>query len=131
MRNSVQLPKAETPMIDTVSNHPVQLSALIFAFLLFGIALAIAASIPRARASRLMEQGNALVLTGAERDGLELMERAIALQPKSIEYTRHLSYAYAAVGDIEAAFSYQKKILELDPGNPDALYDIARLGESV
>ena len=104
---------------------------ILLLLLLIAACTLIVALMPRVRASRLMEKGNNLILAGAERDGLELMERAIALQPKSIKYIRHLSYAYGAVGNIEAAISYQKRILESQPDNPDALYDIARLYESV
>ena len=137
MRFLIQLTKTADLLLADGVDELTELSlssltlVMLLLFLLTGGALLIAASIPRARASRLMEEGNNLILAGAEQDGLELMRQAIAIQPKSIEFTRHLSYAYAAVGNREAAISYQRRILRLEPDNPDALYDIARLYESV
>lgn len=100
-------------------------------FILIGVGLLIAHSIPRARAERLMDKGNDLVLAGAAREGIALMGKAIAIQPNSVGMTRSLGYAYAAVGNIEAAIASHEKVLEIDPANTYALYDLAGLYEEV
>ena len=59
--------------------------------------------------------------------GIEMIKRAIDLQPTSAQFRSNLGVMLAGIGDTEAALDAFRKALELEPNLPDAHNNIGNL----
>ena len=82
-------------------------------------------------AQSLLAEGNQLILSGQEREGLALIEQALELEPESAEIRAALAIAQFFVGDIESAIENYDIVLSMEPGNPYNLYNLAGVYEEV
>lgn len=85
----------------------------------------------------LLDQANAARDAGNPQDARELLQRAIAMNPRQVQGPVSLADLQAAQGQFDSAETTYRQALSLDAGNPDALRglvsvlaQIGKLGES-
>ncbi|MEL6341609.1 MAG: tetratricopeptide repeat protein [Myxococcota bacterium] len=71
-------------------------------------------------------QGQAMFLLGRYADAAKSFEKATQLEPKTAFFWSNLGASYMEMGDLQAAeATLLNKALPLDPGNPDAVLNLA------
>jgi tetratricopeptide (TPR) repeat protein len=64
--------------------------------------------------------------TGNRQRAQELLERAVALQPKNVTYLEKLVFFYGVTKQIPEALSLCKRIIEIDPNNATCYLNIGK-----
>lgn len=109
-----------------IDNAVVRTAAVLIAlFACMGIGASFSQT--QSEASRLLAEGNQLILNGATKEGLALIEEASVLEPQSVEIKAALAIAYAFAGDYSAAVENYEIVLEREPDNPYNLYNLANV----
>jgi Tfp pilus assembly protein PilF len=81
----------------------------------------------RAAASRLVERAQVAVAEGRLAPGVDLLERAVAVDPTWAEIYVQLAQVYLAEGDHELAVAFLDKAEQLSAGDAESLGEIVSL----
>ncbi|MDY6901361.1 MAG: tetratricopeptide repeat protein [Cyanobacteriota bacterium] len=80
------------------------------------------------RNSSLVQRGNRLLKRGWVNDAIKVFQQAIKRNPKSIKANLGLAIAYKRAGNIDKAWNFYQRVLEIDPNNQPALKTVGLLG---
>lgn len=80
---------------------------------------------------RLLAEGNQLILSGKTEAGLSLIERAIELDPDSIELLSSKAIAHSFMGDDASAIESYEAALKIEPDSAELLYNLGNAYEPV
>ncbi|MEO0683797.1 MAG: tetratricopeptide repeat protein, partial [Cyanobacteria bacterium J06649_11] len=78
--------------------------------------------------SSLVERGNRLLQKGWVNDAIKVFHQAIKRNPKSIKANLGLANAYNRAGNIDKAWNFYQRVLEIDPNHKSALKKVGLLG---
>ncbi|MEM7712255.1 MAG: tetratricopeptide repeat protein [Cyanobacteria bacterium P01_A01_bin.68] len=78
--------------------------------------------------SSLVQQGNRLLKRGWVNDAIKVFQQAIKRNPKSIQANFGLATAYNRSGNIDKAWNFYQRVLEIDPNYQPALKTVGLLG---
>ncbi|BAY86667.1 tetratricopeptide repeat family protein [Calothrix parasitica NIES-267] len=78
--------------------------------------------------SSLLQRGNRLLKRGWVNDAIKVFQQAIKRNPKSIKANFGLATAYNRAGNIDKAWNFYQRVLEIDPNYQPALKTVGLLG---
>ena len=78
--------------------------------------------------SSLVQRGNRLLKRGWVNDAIKVFQQAIKRNPKSIKANFGLATAYNRAGNIDKAWNFYQRVLEIDPNYQPALKPVGLLG---
>ena len=78
--------------------------------------------------SSLVQRGNRLLKRGWVNDAIKVFQQAIKRNPKSIKTNFGLATAYNRAGNIDKAWNFYQRVLEIDPNYQPALKTVGLLG---
>lgn len=76
----------------------------------------------------LVQRGNRLLIKGWVNDAIKVFQQAIKRNPKSIKANLGLAVAYNRAGNIDKAWNFYQRVLEIDPNYQPALKTVGLLG---